>query len=115
MKNRIKNFFICVFIGLFVLVVSGSPLVAEELELFNELMKTWDKERVLALEFLDEAEKYYKDGDELNACSYQEKASIAGIKATESLLKAMELRNSTDNQDNIKAGLDKWKQLGNLC
>ncbi len=78
-------------------------------------MKEWDEKRELASKYLQEAEKSLKEGDALAGCSSQREASRYGIEATEALIKAMEANGSKNEIENLKAGLNKWKELGDFC
>ena len=99
---------------LFVLLASFqcSPAFAED---FESYMQVWNEKRELATQYLLDAEKSLKEGDEATACVTQRKASKYGIEATESLIKAMEINGSTDGLENFESGLNKWRELGDFC
>ena len=82
---------------------------------FSYYMDNWTQKKQLASEFLLKAEESFKYGDELSGCNYQQKASSLGIDATESLIEAMRINNSTDGIENLNHGLMMWKQLGEVC
>ena len=82
---------------------------------FDWYMNQWDVNKELASQYLLEAEKAFKEGDELTACATQKEASEYGIQATSSLIKAMELNGTMDSMENLLAGLNKWKEIGEIC
>ena len=47
----------------------------------------------------------------LSACATQKEASEFGISATESLIAAMKINGTMDSLENLKAGLNKWKEI----
>ena len=79
------------------------------------LMKDWDEKINLASQFLDKAEQSLKNGDALQACSDQSKASEYGIAGTRSLIKAFEISGTTDDLSNLESGINKWKEIGEYC
>ena len=111
MRNTslIISFLITIFLHL------SSPAFASPAEEFKIYMQTWDDNIALASKYLKEAEKDFKQGDELQGCVNQRKASIYGIAGTESLIKAFKISGSTDDLSNIYAGLKKWKELRDFC
>ena len=79
-----------------ILLVQGSVVLASNESNFQTYIEDWTINKELASKYLQEAEDALKTGDELTACTTQRKASQYGIKATESLIKAMELNGSLD-------------------
>ena len=82
---------------------------------FETYMREWNNKRELATQYLLDAEKALKEGDEATGCVNQRKASQYGIEATKSLIEAMKINGSTDGLDNIESGLNKWRELGDFC
>ena len=78
-------------------------------------MKEWNEKKELASEYLLKAEEEFEAGDELSACATQKEASEYGISATQSLIYAMEINGTTDSIENLKAGINKWKEIGDVC
>ena len=99
---------------LFILLIAfqSAPVFAEDFETY---MQVWNEKRELATQYLLNAEKALKEGDEATACVTQRKASKYGIEATESLIKAMKINGSTDGLENFESGLNKWRELGDFC
>ena len=104
-----------VLIFLLITVFQVEEGCAESSEKFDSYMQQWDEKRELATQYLLQAEKYLKEGDELSGCSSQEKASKYGIEATQALINAMKINDSTEGIQDLKAGLNKWKELGDFC
>lgn len=92
-----------------------SPVYPENIEGYSDLMKNWDDNIKLASEYLTKAELSLKNGDALQACSDQIKASKYGIEGTESLIKAFKISGTTDDLSNLESGLQKWKEIGRAC
>ena len=82
---------------------------------FDRFMKDWNEKKELASQYLLRAEKEFQEGDELSACATQKEASEDGIAATQSLIYAMEINGTTDSIENLQAGLNKWKEIGDVC
>ncbi len=98
----------------FCLNQSDLAFAANEKEFLN-YMQDWTEKKELASKYLREAEESFKAGDELSGCSIQKKASNYGIEATNSLISAMEAQGATDGLENLEAGLNKWRELGDFC
>ena len=107
MKNFITGF-------LLALLLSAQSAMAFAVD-FESYMQEWNDKRELATQYLLDAEKALKEGDEATGCVAQRKASKYGIEATESLIKAMKINGSTDGLENFESGLNKWKELGDFC
>ena len=56
-----------------------------------------------------------KDGSRDRVCTRQREAARYGIEATESLIKAFEINGSKTEIENLKAGINKWKELRDYC
>ena len=98
------------------LILFGNNIVFASTEKdFLIYMNDWESKREIASKYLKEAKIAFKEGDELTGCATQRKASKFGIKATKSLIKAMELNGSYEGLDNLEAGLNKWRELGDFC
>ncbi|WP_320667493.1 hypothetical protein [Prochlorococcus sp. MIT 1307] len=82
---------------------------------FESYMQEWNEKRELATQYLRDAERALKEGDEAISCTTQRKASKYGIEATESLIKAMKINGSTDGIENFELGLNKWRELRDFC
>ena len=98
------------------LIHSPSDVVlAGTQDVFEDYMNNWTEKKTMASKYLLKAEEAFKNGDELTGCAIQKKASKYGIEATYSLIKAMEVNESTDGLENLETGLNKWKELGDFC
>ena len=82
---------------------------------FEMYLKDFYKKQERASQILKEIETDLKDGSRDKVCARQREAAIFGIEATESLIKAFEVNGSKNQIDNIKAGLDKWRELRDYC
>ncbi len=78
-------------------------------------MNEWDEKREDASRYLEEAEKAFRNGDEITGCIAQRKAGEVGIDATKSLINAMKANGSTDGIENLNSGLLKWQELKDYC
>ena len=103
------------FILLFILLFHPNSVLSETSTIFESNMKAWEMNREMATKYLLEAEKSLKEGDELSGCNNQKKASEYGVKATKALINAMRINNSNEDIDNLVAGLNKWKEIGDFC
>ena len=82
---------------------------------YDQYMHTWDENIVLAKEYLREAEKSLNNGDALDSCVNQRKASEYGLIATEARISAAEIKAENDIIPNLQDGLKKWKAFGDFC
>tara|TARA_B100000700_G_scaffold314442_1_gene401028 strand:+ start:189 stop:530 length:342 start_codon:yes stop_codon:yes gene_type:complete len=82
---------------------------------FERFMAEWNEQKELASKYLLKAEDEFKSGDELSACASQKEASDYGVAATQSLIYAMEVNGTTDSIENLEAGIQKWKEIGDVC
>ncbi len=105
--------FLLIFLAAF--SFDSQPIFADFQKDFAGYMNDWNRKRDLASRYLLDAERALKDGDDLLACAIQQKASKYGIEATESLIKAIKINGSTDDFDNLEAGLNKWREIGASC
>ncbi|WP_036892194.1 MULTISPECIES: hypothetical protein [Prochlorococcus] len=105
------------FIAILSLVIFFTPQFAnaKPLNKFDNYMNEWNQKISLASDYLETAEMELKNGDELQGCINQRKAANYGIEATQSLIKAFEISNSTEDLSDIKAGLNKWRELRDSC
>ena len=78
-------------------------------------IRDWEKNIALASQYLRDAENSMKNGDKLLGCSNQKKASLYGVKATESLIQAFIISGSMEDLSDLKSGLNKWRELGDFC
>ncbi len=106
-----------ILISIIILFVMIRPniLQAKDINNFDKYMNDWNEKRDIASRMLSEAELAFKSGDELNGCIAQRQASKYGIEATESLINALKTQDTTEGIENIKLGLNKWKELGESC
>ncbi len=109
-----KRALLGIFFGILILC-NPLALLAEEGSVFQRNMDIWNEKRELASQYLLKAEVYFKEGNELEGCASQQRASSYGIEATEALIKAMELNGAQEGTDDLEAGLNKWRELGDFC
>ena len=105
------------FLSLLFLIIN---LISIKVEAFTEkdfgfYYAKWEENKELATKFLEEAENDFRNGDELSGCIAQQEASKLGIKATKYLIQALELKGSQQGIDDIRFGLEKWKEIGKIC
>ena len=78
-------------------------------------MRDFYKKQEQARIILKEIETDLKEGSRAKVCAKQRKAANYGIEATESLIKAFKINGSNTEIDNLKAGLNKWRELRDYC
>ena len=78
-------------------------------------MEVWEEKRILATEYLLNAEKALKEGNKSLGCENQKKASKYGVEASLALIKAMKANGSNNGIENFESGLNKWRELGDFC
>lgn len=101
---------------LLIIIISQSHIaLADSEKNFSKYMQIWNEKKDLASQYLEEAEKAFKSGDELSGCVAQQKAAEFGIDATNSLIKAMKANGSNNGIENIESGLRKWEELKDFC
>lgn len=100
---------------LYFLLINISVINAEEEGVYYKYYKVWEENRELASNYLQESERAFEQGDELSGCDALQKASAYGVKATKSLISAIDSTETKDGIENIKVGLDKWIELGEAC
>ncbi len=108
------NYLLTLILSLLIFLISDSALAVPETD-FELNLKNWNKNIALASKYLEDAEKDLKDGDPVQSCIKQRKAANYGIEATESLIKVFEENGSKEDINNIKSGLNKWKELRDFC
>ncbi len=97
----------------FFLFILLKPVSAEtEFEMY---LNDFYQKQELASKILKEIETDLKDGSRENVCIRQKDAANYGIEATESLIKAFEIKGSQTQIENLQAGLNKWKELRDYC
>ncbi len=106
---------IFILLTIFFMLIGSTAVFADGDKDFDIYMNLWNTKRELASEFLLKAENAFKQGDELSGCSLQEQASSYGIEATNALITAMKMQNSSEGIENLEAGLRKWQELGDFC
>ena len=93
-----------------------SPIRANEINEFDLQISNWNKKIDLASKYLKEAESALKQGDKHIGCINQKRAGKLGVEASQSLIKAFEIKNASKREiDNFKDGLNKWKELRDFC
>ena len=108
-----KHLLLLSLIFYFSLFISFLPVKGEtEFEMY---MSDFYQKQTQASNILKEIEGDLKDGSRERVCARQRKAANYGIQATESLIKAFKINGSNTDIENIKAGLDKWKELRDYC
>ncbi len=110
MRRLVLAFFI-----IFFTFTSSCDALPQDQGDYKKYMQIWEEKRELASGYLLKAEKSFKQGDELAGCSFQQKASILGIDATESLIRAIEISGVQKDFKDLESGLNKWKELGDFC
>ncbi|KGG15052.1 MULTISPECIES: hypothetical protein [unclassified Prochlorococcus] len=96
-------------------LITANQAFSDSGENFNTYLKEWDQKIKIASEYLEDAEKELKNGDAIEGCIKQRKAAEYGIQATQSLIMAFKENGSDGDINNVKAGLDKWKELRDFC
>ena len=117
MKKIVKNMFSFLSALLFVFMIffNVNILNAEIQREYSSYMDNWDKNINLASQNLRDAEKLMKSGELKKGCIKQKEASVYGVEATESLIKAFLVSGSTNDLSDLEFGLKKWRQLGQFC
>ena len=93
--------------------ISLLPVYADtEFELYMDDFYTKQEQ---ASRLLKELEIDLKNGSSERVCARQRKAANYGIEPTESLIKAFKISGTLSQTDDIKAGLNKWKELRDNC
>tara|TARA_B100000965_G_scaffold369185_1_gene356397 strand:+ start:178 stop:507 length:330 start_codon:yes stop_codon:yes gene_type:complete len=82
---------------------------------FEMYLSDFYKKQEQASTILKEIEIDLKEGSRAGLCARQRKAANYGIEATESLIKAFKINGSNTEIDNLKSGLDKWRELRDYC
>ncbi len=108
-----KRLFPLLLISL-VLLFSSVLSVDAESEFEMYLIDFYQKQEK-ASKILKEIETDLKDGSRDRVCARQREAASYGIEATKSLIKALKTNGSKTEMENLKAGLDKWRELRDYC
>ena len=82
---------------------------------YDEYLGSWNENIALAKDYLREAERSLKNGDALDACFNQKKASNYGLIATKARIKAAQLQGELSLIPNLESGLKRWKAFGDFC
>ncbi len=109
--RHIFRLILCILI----LLGNSSSAQANEQKDFKYYMNAWNEKRMEASNLLLDAEKEFKSGDEISGCAKQYDAANLGIKATQSLIKAMTINGNLEGINDIKIGLKKWEELRDFC
>ncbi len=107
--------FFFILILLIIIIYPVNVVFSQDVNSYNDNLENWNHNIKLASDYLENAEKELKNGNEIDACIQQRKAADYGIKATNSLIKAFKESGSTEDLSNIEAGLNKWKELRDFC
>ncbi len=91
------------------------PLYANTNSDFQTHLNIWNKKGSLASSLLKKAEESFQNGDKIEGCKNQTRAALYGIEATESLIKAFEISQTTSDFEDLYSGLDKWRELRDFC
>ena len=98
------------------ILIQVSPALSEEIDDFDTNMKDWRIKIELASKYLRKAEESLKSGNRKQGCLMQKKAGEMGVIATDSLIRAFEIKRSNERElNNLKSGLNKWKELRDFC
>ncbi len=108
-----KHLLLLSIIFIFFLFTALTPVKANTE--FDSYLSDFYQKQERASQILKEIETDLKDGSRDKACARQREAAIYGIEATESLIKAFEVNGSKNQMENLKAGLDKWRELRDYC
>ena len=107
-----KQFF-SIFIPVFLLFFCAISINAESN--FEMNLNTFYQKQQKAIKTLREIEKELKNGSRDRVCIRQREAASYAIEASESLIKALENNGSKGEIENLKSGLDKWRELRDNC
>ena len=108
-----KRLLLLSFIFSFFLFTLSKPVKADNE--FETYLSDFYQKQELASQILKEIETDLKDGSRDRVCARQREAASYGIEATESLIKAFKISGTTTQEDNLQAGLNKWKELRDYC
>ena len=98
---------------IFILFFSVFSANAEsELDMY---LRDFYHKQAKASQILREIETDLKEGSRDRVCARQREAANYGIEATESLISAFKTNGSKNEIENLKAGLDKWRELRDYC
>ena len=108
-----KRLLLLSLIFCFLFFISLIPVNAQtEFEMY--LSDFYQKQERASI-ILKKIETDLKDGSKDRICARQREAANYGIEATESLIKAFRINGSKTEIENLKAGLDKWRELRDYC
>ena len=82
---------------------------------FDMYLNDFYQKQEIASKILKEIETELKGGSRDRICAKQREAARYGIEATESLIKAFNTNSSKIQMEDLKAGLDKWRELRDYC
>jgi len=111
--KRMKGLLLLSLIFSLFLFFSLTPVRAETE--FEKYLSDFYYQQEQASKILKEIETDLKDGSRERVCARQKEAANHGIAATESLIKAFKINGSMTQMDNLRAGLDKWRELRDYC
>ena len=97
------------------LVLFSSVISANAESEFEIYLSDFYQKQEKASKILKEIETDLNDGSRDRVCARQREAASYGIEATESLIKAFKTNGSKTEMENLKAGLDKWRELRDYC
>ena len=101
------------FVFLILITFQGSE-VASVVD-YEQYIHVWEDNIMQAKEYLREAENSLNNGDALDSCVNQRKASEYGLIATKARISAAEIRNEKDIIPNLEDGLKRWKAFADFC
>ena len=82
---------------------------------YDQYMNIWNENITLARQYLMEAETALNNGDTLEACANQGKASEYGLIATNARMSAAEIKDEKNIIPTLQDGLKRWKAFGDFC
>ena len=107
-----KHFF-SIFVPVLLLFFSAISVNAESD--FEMNLSNFYQQHQRATKILREIETDLKNGSRDRVCIRQREAASYAIEASESLIKALENNGSKGEIENLKSGLDKWRELRDNC
>ncbi len=109
----IKQFFA---ISILLLTSFHAPeLILGPNQTYDEYIEIWNENTTLAKSFMKESMKSLDNGDALDSCFNQRKASEYGYVATLARIEAAKLNEEEVLIPNLMNGLEKWKAFGDSC
>ena len=107
-----KHFF-SIFVPVLLLFFSAISVNAESD--FEMNLSNFYQQHQKATKILREIETDLKNGSRDGVCIRQREAASYAIEASKSLIKALKNNGSKGEIENLKSGLDKWRELRDNC